>query len=101
MGQEQGRGRGSLFDKQGQGQGPARAAKAGQGKAGQGKAGRLGQTPTRCFQLQTGQWQGQGTTARANTRPLFSITDRARARAGQGGQGRHPPAIFNYTCIYI
>jgi len=62
-------GRGSLSDKQGQGQGPARAARAG---AGQGKA------------------------ARADTRPLFSVTD----RAGQGDQGKHPPVVFSYTCIY-
>ncbi len=45
-----------------------------------------GQTPTRCFQLQIVQGQG-----RADTHPLFSVTDSAGA-----GQGRHPPAVFNY-----
>jgi len=34
---------------------------------------------------------GQGRAARANTRPLFSVID----RAGQG-QGKHPPVVFNY-----
>ncbi len=37
---------------------------------------------------------GQGRAARADTRPLFSITD--RVGAGQGGQGRHPPVVFSY-----
>jgi hypothetical protein len=36
----------------------------------------------------------RGRAAKADTRPLFSVTN--RAGAGQGGQGRHPPAVFSY-----
>jgi len=69
-----------------------------------------------------GDKQGRGRAARADTRPLFSVTNRvgqgsqgsqgrhplavfsyrqgrARAGAGQGGQGRHPPVVFSYACI--
>jgi len=47
--------------------------------------------------------QGQGSAARADTRLLFSVTNRAgvgagqgQGRARQGGQGRHPSAVFSY-----
>ncbi len=33
-----------------------------------------------CFQLQTGQGRGRARQARVNTRPLFSVTDKARQR---------------------
>jgi len=41
-----------------------------------GRVGRAGQTSARCFQLQTGQGQGKGgaRVARADSRPLFSVT---------------------------
>jgi len=35
---------------------------------------------------------GQGGAARADTRPLFSVIDRAR----QGSQRKHLPVVFSY-----
>ncbi len=60
-----------LTDKQGR-------AGAGQGKAGQGRAWHARGSLSDRGRGRTG--AGQGRAARANTRPLFSVTD----RAGQG-----------------
>ncbi len=61
-------------------------------------AGWPGQTPARCFQLQT----GQGRAARADTRSLFSVTDRAGQGQGQGRAARvDTRTLFLVTLAFL